>query len=676
MLTLACELVKAVGWAVMSTPGRDHRFLRRQGRDGGSRVALLLVALSVGAAALSWPGVEQGRPAPGVSVDAGWLDTSAPTATPEVTDADLCELIDRTVTRQLAGKGIAGAVVSVVRDGRVVLTRGYGRHDAAGDPPDPDRTLFRVGSVTKLFTATAVMQLVQAGKLNLDQNIDRYLDFPVSGRWPITLRHLLTHTAGFEDASIGYLAAPGPQPSRGTWLKTHVPALVRPPGQYAAYSNYGLALVGYIVQRVSGQSYEDYVQTHVLDPLKMGHTSLRWPVTGPLAADVSAGFTHTADGPRPGDDQTLVDALAPSGSLGSTAQDMTRFMLAHLQDGALDGVRILDPSTARLMHARAFGSDPRINGMALGFAEYTRNGLRVLGHEGDTALFHSLLAVFPQQQLGIFVSYNTDSASDGFATTGEDLLRAVADRLSPPITPPTLSTVGSAHRVAGEYLSLVADHSTILAAQGLLQTISVTAADDRTLVVHVPTGPVRFVEIAPRLFRSNQGELLAFQPGDPVHAFLSSDPTRAYERLPWYRSATLNLDVLQLGLLALLTVPLAAIGGWLLRRIRRRPATETRPAARWSRRVLLTDALLALGAVAAALTTDGTALLSGRATPLLLLPALTAAMATLTLTALAQTALAWHRRFWALPARLHHTTVTILTTASLLSAHTWHLTGW
>jgi hypothetical protein len=287
-----------------------------------------------------------------------------------------------------------------------------------------------------------------------------------------------------------------------------------------------------------------------------------------------------------------------------------------------------------------------------------------------------MFALIPQQQLGIFVSYNTDSASDGFATTGEELLRTITDRLSPPTTPPTLSTPGSAHRLAGEYLSLVANHSTVLAAQGLLQAISVTAPDDHTLVVHVPSGPLRFTEVEPLLFRSDQGELLAFREGSPIHAFLSSDPTRAYERLPWYRSPTLNLNVLQLGLLALLTVPFAATGGWLLQRIRRRPPTETRTAARWSRAILLTDALLAYAVVTAALTTDGTTLLSGRPTPLLLLPALTAAMVVLTQIALVQTVLAWRKGFWTLPARLHHTTVTVLTTALLLSAHTWNLDGW
>jgi CubicO group peptidase (beta-lactamase class C family) len=592
------------------------------------------------------------------------------------TDADLVALINQTVASQLADKGIAGAVVSVVHDGAVVLSRGYGSSDTNGTQPDPARTLFRVGSVTKLFTATAVMQLVEAGKLDLDQDIDSYLDFRVSGAQPITLRHLLTHTAGFEDAKIGYLRAPGPQPSRSAWLKDHVPALVRPPGQFAAYSNYGLALAGYIVQRVAGMPYEEYIQTHLLDPLGMTHTSLDWPVQGALAGDVSNGFTHTADGTHAATDEAMVDAIAPAGALSTTAQDMTRFMLAHLQDGALNNAHILDPKTAQLMHARAFGSDPRINGMALGFAELSRDGVRIIGHEGDTSLFHTLLALFPDQHLGIFVSYNTDSATNGFTTTGEDLLRTIADHLSPPITPQPLGTGGSALRVAGEYLSLVADHTSVLAAQGLLQGIPVEATDDRTLIVHTPSGRIRFVEIEPLLFRSDQGELLAFREGDPAHAFLSSDPTRAYERLPWYQSTTLNLDLLQIGLLALLSVPLAATGGWLLRLARRRPATTTRAAARWARRVLLTDALLAVAAVTTFATTDRTALLSGQPTPLGLLPALTGGMTILTAAALVQTLLAWRGHFWTVPARVHYNTVAILTTGLLLSAHTWHLTGW
>ena len=175
---------------------------------------------------------------------------------PALTAADLEAWLDGYLPAALARNDMAGAVVAVVKDGAVLFMKGYGFADVAGRRAvDPERTLFPVASISKTFTATAVMQLVEQGRLDLDRDVNEYLDFaipPAFGK-PITLRHLLTHTAGFDDLQKGSSPAdPKWYFPLGTYLKRRSPNRVYPPGTIPAYSNYGLGLAAYIVERTSG----------------------------------------------------------------------------------------------------------------------------------------------------------------------------------------------------------------------------------------------------------------------------------------------------------------------------------------------------------------------------------------------------------------------------------------
>jgi CubicO group peptidase (beta-lactamase class C family) len=195
-------------------------------------------------------------------------------AAPQLDRADLEAWLDGLVPYALQQGNLAGLVVSVVKDGEVLLEKGYGHADiAAGVAMDPQRTVVRVASVSKTFTATAVMQLVEQGKLDLDRDINDYLDFGIPSTFdkPITLRHLLTHTAGFEEPP--YIRYDPPRSLRDHMLR--VPDRIYPPGETPAYSNYGLNLAGYIVARVAGEPFADYVEKHVLGALGMQHSSFR-----------------------------------------------------------------------------------------------------------------------------------------------------------------------------------------------------------------------------------------------------------------------------------------------------------------------------------------------------------------------------------------------------------------
>ena len=198
--------------------------------------------------------------------------------------------------------GIPGAVVVVVKDGQILAQKGYGYADVdKRTPVDPATTLFRPGSVSKLVTWTAVMQLVEQGKLDLDADINKYLDFKVPGRdgKAITMRHIMTHTTGMEEIVRGLITSDTKDAlALDAYLKRWVPTRIFAPGETPAYSNYATTLAGYIVQRVSGQPFDDYVDQHIFAPLDMKHSSFRQPLPASLQPLVSKGYKSGTDKPQ------------------------------------------------------------------------------------------------------------------------------------------------------------------------------------------------------------------------------------------------------------------------------------------------------------------------------------------------------------------------------------------
>src|SRR6267154_4861267 len=344
----------------------------------------------------------------------------------ELTKPDLEAFLDALIPAQLQNRDIAGAVVSVVKDGRILLAKGYGYSDfAAKKLVVADKTLFRPGSISKVFTATAVMQLVEQGKLDLDRDVNGYLDFEIPKTYPepVTLRQLLTHTGGFEETLKNLFVAyeSDIKPLR-TYLVNEMPARIFPPGKIPSYSNYGFMLAGYIVERVSGEKFERYVENHILKPLGMNNSTFDQPLPPQLVPQMSKGYLSASKKPR---DFEWVQA-APAGALTTTASAMTRFMLAFLQDGAVDGVSILKPETVRQMETRQFEFDPMLTGLGITFMEYLIDPVRFIAHGGDTAYFHSDMILVPDAHLGYFLSYNSLGKDVG-GGRGE-VLRTFANR--------------------------------------------------------------------------------------------------------------------------------------------------------------------------------------------------------------------------------------------------------
>jgi CubicO group peptidase (beta-lactamase class C family) len=398
--------------------------------------------------------------------------------------ADLEAFFDGIIPLQLERSDIAGSTVLMMKVGQVLLQKGYGYSDwEKKHPVDPQTTMFRLASISKLFTWVSVMQLVEQGKLNLDTDINQYLDFQIAPAFakPITLRNLMTHTAGFEevirDLIVVNLKNP---PSLRDFLIGNQPRRMYPPGEISAYSNYAVGLAGYIVQRTSGEPFEDYVENHIFQPLAMAHSSFRQPLPSTFGAFVSDGYRSSTEKPPVGFE---IINPGPAGALSSSAPDMGRFAQALLNGGELDGHRILKPETVAEMWTRQFAASDHLPAMCMGFYQFWRNNLRFIGHEGDLIAFHSLFFLEPREKLVLFVSYNSVGSE---SKARDEILRSFADRYYPSDSSAELQKASAIdlESMAGSYESTRRADSTKMKIAELFEDIRV-APDHKTGVLRI-----------------------------------------------------------------------------------------------------------------------------------------------------------------------------------------------
>lgn len=489
---------------------------------------------------------------------------------PELNKQDLEAFLDGFVPVQLQRDDIAGAVVCVVKDGKVVLEKGYGFADVANRTPvTPDATLFRPGSISKTFTWTAVMQLQEQGKIFLNRDIQYYLDFKIRPWFgvPITMKDLMTHTPGFEESYKDlFVANESDVRPLDRYLKSHVPREIFPPGTTPAYSNYGAALAGYLVQRVSGMRFDDYIEKNILQPLGMMRTTFRQPLPGNLAPMMSRGYDRASGGPKGFE---YVQAW-PAGSVSTTADDMSRWMITQLQDGTYEKTQILKPETAELMHSRAWTNMPTMNGGDYGFYEMSRNGRRIIGHGGDTQWFHSLMALMLDDHVGFFVSYNSAGKSDSSGPGA--LWKHFVDRYFP-YQPPSLTRIANSssdiRKVVGTYWSSRRSQTNVAAVSALFDQPKVTANSDGTISLDSLTdlagNKLHLEEIAPMLFRDVHGQAqIGFVGGINGGPRLVTDfPFQVGQRVPPWKRAKANLATIEFAvavfLLTLIFWPVGAM---------------------------------------------------------------------------------------------------------------------
>jgi CubicO group peptidase (beta-lactamase class C family) len=488
---------------------------------------------------------------------------------------DLEAWLDGFFPYALARGDVAGAVVVIVKDGEVLLQKGYGYADvAARTPVDPEHTLFRAGSVSKLFTWTALMQLVEQGTLDLDRDINAYLDFriPPRAEQPITLRNLMTHTPGFEEIVKNLITTDSARLlPLGRYLRSRTPDRAYPPGKVPAYSNYGASLAGYIIERVSGEPFEDYVERHVLAPLMMTRSTFRQPLPERFRAGMSRGYRV---GSGPAQAYELIGS-APAGALASTGADVARFMIAHLQKGTYGAEQILRPETARLMHETPLPVVPPLHSMLLGFMRRDRNGRRIIAHEGDTQFFHSALSLFIDDGVGVYVSMNSSGRDGAAEPIRTALIEQFADRYFPVARNHTRvdarTAAEHARVMSGRYEASRSARSSFLSLYFFLAQIDVEATADGAIHVAAIPGlngrPKRWREVAPYVWREVGGkERLAARIENGRVAMFSIDgvsPFNVFLPVPWWKSSAWLMPLLIGGLgamlITLVTWPVAAV---------------------------------------------------------------------------------------------------------------------
>lgn len=453
------------------------------------------------------PPVGPTAPAPGPAS----LPATPASAPPALTAAEAETWLDGLMPSALRAARVPGAVVVLVKDGKPLVQKGYGYADwDKSVPVDASRTLFRPGSISKLFTWTAVMQLVEQGKLDLDADVNRYLDFTVPGRngKALTLRHVMTHTTGLEETARDLITYDTPGPDNGRVLKSYIPPYLYDPGAMQGYSNWATALAGYIVERTSRMPFDDYVEQRIFAPLGMTASSFRQPLPAALRGQMSQGYTSLEE-PPPGYE---IVSLPPAGSLASTGADMARFMLAYLGRGELGGARILKPETVQLMHTKITRGLPDLNGIGLGFYQQDVNGHRAVGHGGDTILFHSDLILLPDDGIGLFVSVNSPGRDDQGKWLRERLYHAFADRYLPDTRAPVAHTVdeatAAAHAqlVAGSYRTSRREDSTFFSILQLLSPLKVEAVERGRVALALGGERSVFREVRPFLWQEEHGK--------------------------------------------------------------------------------------------------------------------------------------------------------------------------
>lgn len=312
---------------------------------------------------------------------------------------------------------IPGAAVVVVKDGKVLLKKGYGyANQEKKIPVDPNQTVFRVASVSKAFTATAVMQLVEQGKIQLNGDVNNYLDeVQIKNPFPqfVTPKHLLTHTTGFHTEVMKpediQMDATKFSPLKD-YVKERLPKVTRQPGESYMYDNYASTLQGYLVEKISGMPFEEYMKKNIFEPLRMKNSD--FALAPAMQEHLATGYDEQGNPMQP---YTIIPTVNPAGSMNTTAEDMAKYMIAYLNGGTYENERILKNETIEEMNQYHSAIHPKFPDTGYGLENVSfqsANGQYVIGKGGSLPDFSSAIWFLPEHKLGIFLTYNKQSTSD------------------------------------------------------------------------------------------------------------------------------------------------------------------------------------------------------------------------------------------------------------------------
>lgn len=617
---------------------------------------------------------------------------SLPKAPASADAGDLEAYLDGVIAAHARDHNIPGITLAVVRDDRPDLVKGYGVADvASGRPVDPGATLFRIGSISKTFIWTAAMMLVERGQLDLDADVNDYLDsFRIRDAFdaPVTMNHLMAHRAGFEDSLRVFTVADDDPRSLAEVLAEHQPARVYPPGARTSYSNWGAALAAHIVEQVAGIPYSEFVRREIFDPLGMASTTLAGPDRMPadLRGRLATGHAFRGGSHEAGEFMQL-GAYAPAGAIASTATDMARWMRFHLNRGELDGVRLMRPATHQRMWSRAFADRPGGADLVHGFRHSRHRGFETIGHAGGTAHFISNMVLVPELHVGLFVSQNSQHGGRSLLVQWPELL---IDRLTGQF-PGGRGGEREANRqtprnrtledYAGGYINNRRVFSALPALFAARNTLEVDVADDNEALVVTTGGETLRYRAVPGFadtFENRFGRRLVFQRdgNGEVVAVVGGFGTHSYERPePLDAPGLLYASTAVSGLLAVTIL----LGAW--RRWRQAPETTTagRPAARIAvLAAIVVLAFLVLTVVVLAsisASTGADLLIDYPPTGIVVLSLSGWVVATAALLMLAALVPVWRGSNWGIWRRLHYSLFALALAVFAFELWNWRLFG-
>ncbi len=621
---------------------------------------------------------------------------------------ELEAFMDDYLAEQMAEYHIPGVVITFVKDGEVFFSKGYGYADMENQTPmDTEETLLTTASLGKAFSAVGVLQQYERGAIDLHEDIRPYItDFQLQTNFDeaLTFANLLTHTDGFEARMIGVAAQDqeGLIPL-GELIETYTPTQLYPPGQYMTYGDFAATLAGYVVQEVSGIPFEEYMKSNILSPLGMADSTFDQRLSDEMVARLATGYDY-ADGEYHAVPVFYVRS-APAGGLRTTAADMNAFMLALLNGGEYQGARILDEATAQMMFSQQFAPDPKMAGITYGLFEHFENDQRVLLRDGDGVGTRSRMVLFPEQDMGFFISYNS-----GDSNLRLDIVSAILDHYYPvdgtPAPLPVDDYQARTKLFAGTYRPLQADvtsfgksmyfFSQLVEIQstdeGYLSIAAAGMGGEESSVMGGFEGTSLWVEVEPLYFEQVDGKgKLSFvqsESGEIIQMISGQGYHSTFTKLPWYGSQSFQMIFIQLVALLLISAVISAFMSWplgaLIRKVRKQKTNEP---FLWSAFIArlwggvaagvlalfvfrAIGVLYAIGAVAGmpnfvwGISEDMVSSLNSIYLPVALAFPLPVFVA-----------LSWGNRWWKKSTRIHYTLITLAVMGCIWWANYWNLLG-
>ncbi len=419
--------------------------------------------------------------------------------------ARLHEILNPLIVNKMTDSHIAGAAVCVVQNGKAVYSHGFGRAEVFSPRTVVvDKTIFRIGSVTKVVTGVALMQLVDQGKIDLEADVNRYLQaFKVDDNYPepVRVKHLLTHTAGFDQLGYGrHVNSRDQVLPLGEFLKDNL-VRIRPPGKISCYDTYGITLAGHLVSVISGQPYEQYLIENVFRPLGMDRTTITVPEA--FMADVADGYEFAGAWRSQRWEYMNTD---PASTVNSTVTDMGKFAIMMLNGGVYEGRRILSEKSAKAMMTRQFTNHPDQPGYGYLLFEDSNYGVPAFSHGGSMTGYGCFLYLVPSHGLGLFIAYNQESGALSDKIVNAVVEEAFPGRNSRSIRRPRHEGEIDISRFAGTYASNMYNHSRPERGGWSRRTKKLESGRNRTLIYEQK----RCIPVDDLSFQREDGLLLTF----------------------------------------------------------------------------------------------------------------------------------------------------------------------